>query len=265
MATTSKIPVKLGGLLLNALFSQIDTIYLLAEKAAADALNLPINIKCTDPSIIKIRQLLTQINESISVLVRIIDVIQTSGAILQGIGSLVRVLKLVELLIPAVTGKPTGPETDRIIELNKTIDNVVAVIGSINISVKLCNSTLKSVNRMVATVLVKLGSICPDEEFTVSQEVDDIINGVSKTNLAADYPSEFYDEINVSNSDIDNRLQEIQSLLTEELDVVSNLIEAPSKLIKKSSNPTLEDGNVGDFYMNMQNGSVFGPKTETGW
>ena len=88
---------------------------------------------------------------------------------------------------------------------------------------------------------------------------------VSKTNLAADYPSEFYDEINVSNSDIDNRLQEIQSLLTEELDVVSNLIEAPSKLIKKSSNPTLEDGNVGDFYMNMQNGSVFGPKTETGW
>jgi hypothetical protein len=265
MATTSKIPVKLGGLLLNALFSQVDTIYLLAEKAALDALNLPINIKCTDPIVIKIRQLLTQINESIGVLVKIIDVIQSAGAILQGIGSLVQVLKVVELLIPAVNGKPAGPETDRIIELNKTIDNVVSVIGSINVSVKLTNSTLKSVNNMIALVLVKLGSICPDDEFTVSQEVDDIINGVSVNNLTNNYPSEFYDAVNVSNSDIDNRLQEIQSLLTDELDVVSNLIEAPSKLIKLSGNPTIEDGNVGDFYMNMQNGSVFGPKTETGW
>jgi hypothetical protein len=265
MATTSKIPVKLAGLLLNALFSQIDTIYLLAEKAAADALNLPINIKCTDPDIVKIRQLLTQINESISVFVKIIDVIQTSGAILQGIGSLVQVLKVVELLIPAVNGKPTGPETDRIIELNKTIDNVVTVIGSINVSVKLCNSTLKSVNRMIAAALLKLGSACTDEEFTVSQEVDDILNNTTKRSIISDYPSKFYDEINVSNSDIDNRLQEIQQLLNDELDVVSNLIEAPSKLIKKSGNPTIADGNIGDFYMNMQNGSVFGPKTETGW
>lgn len=265
MATTSKIPAKLGKVLLNALSSQVDIIYMLAEKAALDALNLPINIKCTDPSVIKIRELLTQINESISVLVKLIDVIQKAGSILNGIASVMQILKVIELLIPAVNGVPAGPSTDRIIEINKTVDNVIGVVNSINVAVKLTNSTLKSVNSMIASVLSKLGSACPDEEFTVSQEVDDILNNTNKRNIISDYPSKFYDEINVSNSDIDNRLQEIQQLLNDELDVVSNLIEAPSKLIKKSGNPAIGDGNVGDFYMNMQNGSVFGPKTESGW
>jgi hypothetical protein len=265
MATTSKIPAKLAKVLLNALFSQVDIIYMLAEKAALDALNLPINIKCTDPSVIKIRELLTQINESISVLVKLIDVIQKAGSILNGIASVMQILKVIELLIPAVNGAPAGPSTDRIIEINKTVDNVMGVVNSINVAVKLTNSTLKSVNSMIAAVLSKLGSACPDEEFTVSQEVDDILNNTNKRNIISEYPSKFYDEINVSNSDIDNRLQEIQQLLNDELDVVSNLIEAPSKLIKKSGNPAIDDGNVGDFYMNMQNGSVFGPKTESGW
>ena len=99
MATTSKIPAKLAKVLLNALFSQVDIIYMLAEKAALDALNLPINIKCTDPSVIKIRELLTQINESISVLVKLIDVIQKAGSILNGIASVMQILKVIELLV----------------------------------------------------------------------------------------------------------------------------------------------------------------------
>ena len=65
--------------------------------------------------------------------------------------------------------------------------------------------------------------------------------------------SEFYQLINVSDSDIQGREEKIEQLLEQQKSLLDNLIEAPSNVIVNVGIPDNNQGKTGDYYINKQN------------
>ena len=121
---------------------------------------------------------------------------------------------------------------------------------------------------MIANSINTIGSICNNESFTVTSEVASIINNASSiigndtSNINDQYPTEFYTNINVSDDDINLRFNTISELLENQLDVMTNLVEAPSKVYQASGVPENNLGKLGDYYINLDNQSIYGPKAQ---
>jgi len=79
------------------------------------------------------------------------------------------------------------------------------------------------------------------------------------------YNSEFYNKRNVSDEDMDFRIESIIELLENEQEVMINLIEAPSDILRGNGSPIESAGKINDFYINIESGQVYGPKTDAGW
>ena len=80
------------------------------------------------------------------------------------------------------------------------------------------------------------------------------------------FPSDFYRDINVSEQDLLDRATTIQTLITRQLDVLSNLREAPSTVFQQTGRPTADIGKLGDYYIDTENLIFYGPKlSDTEW
>ena len=78
--------------------------------------------------------------------------------------------------------------------------------------------------------------------------------------------SEFYQLINVSDSDIQGREEKIEQLLEQQKSLLDNLIEAPSNVLVNMGVPDNNQGKTGDYYINKQNNQIYGPKvSDTSW
>jgi len=78
--------------------------------------------------------------------------------------------------------------------------------------------------------------------------------------------SEFYRDVNVSESDLQDRTQKIEQLLEQQRSLLENLIEAPSTVYKQNGNPSVDLGKPGDYYINTQTKLIYGPKiNDTNW
>ena len=73
-------------------------------------------------------------------------------------------------------------------------------------------------------------------------------------------PSEFYNELNVSDDDLEDRSDAIESLLQQQRNLLSSLLEAPSKVYQEAGAPDIALGKVGDYYIDTQNKLIYGPK-----
>jgi hypothetical protein len=116
----------------------------------------------------------------------------------------------------------------------------------------------------IQEALQKLSSACngdvPDINILSTKKIDDI-NAYNDL-----YPSDFYRDINVSEQDLLDRANSIQTLITRQLDVLSNLQEAPSTVFQQTGKPTANIGKLGDYYVDTQNLVFYGPKlSDTEW
>jgi hypothetical protein len=59
---------------------------------------------------------------------------------------------------------------------------------------------------------------------------------------------------------LQDRIDTIQTLLDEQLNVMSNLQEAPSKVLLGTGTPSLDLGKIGDYYIDTDTQTVYGPK-----
>ena len=90
------------------------------------------------------------------------------------------------------------------------------------------------------------------------------------TNTDTDYndlvATEFYNKKNVSQSDLDGRSDLIEQLLRQQQDLLTSLIEAPSKVYQNSGAPANDLGKVGDYYIDLDTQTIYGPKASaTEW
>ena len=90
------------------------------------------------------------------------------------------------------------------------------------------------------------------------------LNGIEDYNDLL--PSEFYTDINVSDTDLQERSDNIELILTLQRDLLSSLQEAPSKVYQEDGLPAADLGKIGDYYIDLTTSIVYGPKiTATDW
>ena len=79
------------------------------------------------------------------------------------------------------------------------------------------------------------------------------------------YQEHFYQDLNVSDEDISNRLQLIEELVEQQRDLLLSIKEAPSQVINQAGVPNNSIGDIGDYYIDSTTNSIYGPKTDSGW
>lgn len=268
MAIGTQIPSQIVQRIILLLSKQIDAISNLAEKTSTDCLNLAHNVKCSDPTVKQIKGQLADLQRLIDQLNIIINRTSDIISIINTVATTASVLKIIQLAIPAVPGVPTGPITELINIFTKLIDNAKSSINSLKGILANIKSQFNRINSLIANSINTIGSICNNESFTVTSEVASIINNASSiigndtSNINDQYPTEFYTNINVSDDDINLRFNTISELLENQLDVMTNLVEAPSKVYQASGVPENNLGKLGDYYINLDNQSIYGPKTQ---
>ena len=264
MALGTQIPSTIVGKIVPLISDQINLISKFADKISSDSLNLEPDVICSDPRVQKIKSNLQILQQEISKLNTIIDSTTRISNIIEKVSAAAAAAKLLQLAIPAATGVPSGPITVLINTFTKLVDNCSSAILCLNSILLSTKIILPLINSSIGDVLNKLGSICNSEIFETSQEVADIINQSNLQDLNR-YPTEFYNSLNVSDDDIFNRFDIISELLESELNVVDNLIEAPSDVIRGNGAPNATIGKVDDYYINTTTYQIFGPKTLNGW
>jgi phage-related protein len=268
MAIGTQIPSQIVQQIILLLSKQIDAISNLAEKTSTDCLNLAHNVKCSDPTVKQIKGQLADLQRLIDQLNIIINRTSDIISIINTVATTASVLKIIQLAIPSVPGVPTGPITELINIFTKLIDNAKSSINSLKGILANIKSQFNRINSLIANSINTIGSICNNESFTVTSEVASIINNASSiigndTSIINDqYPTEFYTNINVSDDDINLRFNTISELLENQLDVMTNLVEAPSKVYQASGVPENNLGKLGDYYINLDNQSIYGPKAQ---
>jgi hypothetical protein len=262
MAIGTQIPSQIVEKIIPVLSGKMSTISNLANKTALDCLNLPPETQCSDPLISRAKQQLTDLQILITELDVLINSISSIANSIQLVATVATALKLIQLAIPMVPGVPSGPITELINIFTKLIENSKSSVDSLTNILENIKSQFNSINSNIANSIKKLASICSNEQFEASIDVSRLVNPVE---LNADYYSKFYTTTNVSQNDIDFRVDSIQDLLDNQINVMQNLIEAPSKVITSKISPILSDGNINDYFVNTSTNQIFGPKTNDGW
>lgn len=88
-------------------------------------------------------------------------------------------------------------------------------------------------------------------------------NGISNIN---DFipDSIFYRDVNVSDDDLNDRIDTYISVLSRQANALNSIKEAPSNIVTGNQNPNANDGNIGDYFINNMTGQIFGPKSPDG-
>ena len=74
--------------------------------------------------------------------------------------------------------------------------------------------------------------------------------------------TEFYTKVNVSEEDLDFRSDTIEQLLSQQRDLLTSILEAPSKVHQTTAAPTGSLGKLGDYVVDNVNKNMYGPKLE---
>ena len=74
--------------------------------------------------------------------------------------------------------------------------------------------------------------------------------------------TEFYTKVNVSEEDLDFRSDTIEQLLSQQRDLLTSILEAPSKVHQTTAAPIGSLGKLGDYVVDNANKNMYGPKLE---
>jgi hypothetical protein len=77
--------------------------------------------------------------------------------------------------------------------------------------------------------------------------------------------TEFYNEYNVSDSDLQGRSDAIEYLLEQQQNLLTSLQEAPSVVYRMTGLPDTAIGKSGDYYIDINTDIIYGPKLSDRW
>jgi len=270
----SKIPGLVIDKLKPAVLKQVDKFNKLSDNLEQQLVSLK-NAKCNDAKIQQFKFTLAQFKLVIDNLNRINQRLQPLATRLQQASNIAKPVATILLAVPAVPGIPEGPKNQTIQTIADLIAGIAAVIIVLNILLKIFNKLLNIANKLITKAENKLKTICPTDNNLNSGNLTGAVatNDTNSSDLPADvlaindlYFSQFYQTINTSNKDIENRVSEINLLIDEQLDVITNLIEAPSKVLYDVGIPNNELGNIGDYYIDTDTQTIYGPKaSQNSW
>lgn len=260
---------KLPGKGVDLVSEQIDKILdkLLDDvsKTVQDSIKLPTNCKCDDPRIKKIKEQLqdiqksiTKVQESIPKIQKSIDTVKTVVTTAQAIKTAITAAQLAN---PVTAGLFIAQQAMAI--QDATIVNALASLQQFATLPASIESKLTTIVPPLLSALGKVSNACDGDVDNLTLP-ENVINAVTASSSNHDYndaaPTKFYNEFNVSDSDLSDRSNNINDLLKQQQDLLTSLLEAPSKVYQQHGIPAADLGKTGDYYINLDDSSVYGPK-----
>jgi hypothetical protein len=268
-----KLPAKAVSLTIKQINKQTTKLMDSVNKTVADTVKLPVNIKCDDPRIKQIKKQLTDIQTQLTTVQNNIPKIQKTVNSIKSIVTLASGIKTT-ISIAQLSNPITAP---LFIAQQLTAIQDATIVNAIE--------SLNQFAAVPATLISKLQTIVPPLTSAISKvsavcngDVDNLkipnsllpeTNNINNDNND-DYndliATEFYTKKNVSQSDLDGRSDLIESLVQQQQDLLTSLIEAPSKVYQDSGVPKNYIGKIGDYYIDLDTQTIYGPKASaTEW
>ena len=264
-----KLPAKAVTLVIKQIDTQTDRLLDTVTKTVQDTVKLPTNIKCDDPRIAQIKKQLADIQKQITTVQETIPKIQTTiNTVRQLIGvaaGIKTALSVAQLANPVTAPLFIAQQLTAI--QDATIVNAISSLSQFSSVPATLTSKLQTITTPLLGAIAKVSNVCNGdvETLTISQ---DALSNDALTNIGlqtgTDYndlvDTKFYNEENVSDDDLQHRSDTIQQLLEQQQNLLTSLQEAPSKVYQASGAPSNTLGKLGDYYINLDNQSIYGPK-----
>jgi hypothetical protein len=264
-----KLPAKAVTLVIKQIDTQTDRLLDTVTKTVQDTVKLPVNIKCDDPRITQIKKQLADIQKQITTVQETIPKIQTTiNTVRQLIGvaaGIKTALSVAQLANPVTAPLFIAQQLTAI--QDATIVNAISSLSQFSSVPATLTSKLQTITTPLLGAIAKVSNVCNGdvETLTISQ---DALSNDALTNIGlqtgTDYndlvDTKFYNEENVSDDDLQHRSDTIQQLLEQQQNLLTSLQEAPSKVYQASGAPSNTLGKLGDYYINLDNQLIYGPK-----
>lgn len=244
----------------------LDSVVDQTNQTIKDSVKLPTNVKCDDPRVQNIKQnleniqsLITQVQQNIPKIQSAITAVNTIVSTAQGINAAIAAAQLSN---PVTAALFISLQTQAI--QNQLIVNAVEAVKPLQSLPTQIESKILTLVPVLITAISKLNTVCGDSDIELN------IPNISTESTVTDYndlvPTEFYNESNVSETDLTQRSDSIEQLVEQQRNLLTSLQEAPSQVYKQEGNPPPELGKIGDYYLNTSNNVSYGPKiTDTDW
>ena len=270
---------------------QIDRLVDQVMKVVHDSTKLPPNLKCNDPSIKQIKDQIAQIQKQIVTIQQLVPKIQTTVSTVKSLITVAQGIKLT-LTVAQLSNPITAPvfiANQLMLIQDAVLVNAITSLKSLSaIPATLPGKLAPLIPQLVAAANI-VGNACGNEEPplaipTISDNGDsgsdgdngddngdgNSYNGLGDGIDGIDSPSgyndmlatEFYSDINVSEEDLDFRSDTIEQLLSQQRDLLTSILEAPSKVHQTTAEPTGSLGKLGDYVVDNVNKNMYGPKLE---
>ncbi len=244
----------------------LDLVVDQTNQTIKDSVKLPTNVKCDDPRVQNIKQnleniqsLITQVKQNIPKIQSARTAVNTIVSTAQGINAAIAAAQLSN---PVTAALFISLQTQAI--QNQLIVNAVEAVKPLQSLPTQIESKILTLVPVLITAISKLNTVCGDSDIELN------IPNISTESTVTDYndlvPTEFYNESNVSETDLTQRSDSIEQLVEQQRNLLTSLQEAPSQVYKQEGNPPPELGKIGDYYLNTSNNVSYGPKiTDTDW
>lgn len=265
-----KIVLTIVPVVVPLILDQRDLVDKIIDRLERKLLGLPKNTKCGDAVVNDLKKELERLKRIAESLQKIADNLPPILTTLQTIATIGQILIGISLAQPTAPGQPTTPPNQKLIALAELLKNIQIILTILQSIAAMLPPISKRLLAITSKTEATIKSICGDELNTSANSDTDVSttsqNSLSDSQLNSNYPSEFYQDINVSNEDLQRRINQIQDLLNQQKDIVENLIEAPSKVITGIGVPVGNLGNISDYYIDTDTQTIYGPKsTQNSW
>ena len=265
-----KLPAKAVNLTIKQIDKQTDKLLEQVTKTVQDSIKLPVNIKCDDPRIKKIKKQLTDIQTQLTTvqtnipkIQKTIDTVKQVVGIAQGIKTAISIAQLSNPVTAPlfIAQQLTAIQDATIVNAIESLKQFATVPASLT-------SKLQTIVPPLIGAITKVSGICNGniDNLELPSDVINTVNGEDVSNIG-DYndlvATEFYNESNVSQSDLDDRADTIELLLQQQQNLLTSLLEAPSKVYQNYGVPANDLGKLGDYYIDLDAQKVYGPKSSS--
>ena len=221
------------------------------QEQAIDAIEraaLPDQVDCDDPRVQAAIDAFEELTNLINRIRSLIPVIQRVAITVRTLIGVAQAIKASQLLNPVTA--PAVIAAELTIVQNMTIANALIAVKQFQNIPGLIENAILGLQPTLLDIAGKLAAACNDRgiEFNI-----DNLNLNDQGLIDGD-------------GDGDLGIDQLDGLLVQQQDLLTSIEEAPSKVFSDNGNPAADLGKPGDYYIDLQNKLIYGPKpTRTSW
>ncbi len=229
---------------------------------------LPNNVDCNDPRVKDIKESLQSVQDNLQTIQDNIPKIQQTISQVQTIvktGIAIKNAIAVAQLSNPITAALFIALLSQQLQ-DELIANALEAIKPLQAVPQQSLSKLQTLIPPLTDAISKLNNTCNENTELKVPILNDSNNFPDDFDYNDLLASEFYRDVNVSETDLDQRSDTIQQLVEQQQNLLTSLLEAPSQVYKQNGIPAGNLGKIGDFYVDTQNNIVYGPKiSDSDW